>query len=252
MERDEIYVRVSLKHAKGVEIKPSLCFYNPQEVYMALTSNDEVRKWLEFISNHYTPPKAKILLIYPCSTEKPYHESRSYRMLFSTLSKLGERRKDVHVVTVSEPFGLVPEEFYGKNNGWHDWENSWYDCPGLFGWWCKKYGQPYSKDYLEKSIEILAKYVARFFIKAADSRIIAFVRTFSSSLEVRDDHTHRRIVELAAEIAGVQVDILPPKELIAEIVSKRGRFAWDMYGVAHPIAQDYLLNYLIEVLKNGD
>ncbi|RSN71494.1 DUF5591 domain-containing protein [Candidatus Methanodesulfokora washburnensis] len=252
MERDEIYRRISLKRAKGVKIERSLCFYNPHEVYTALTNNSEVRKWLEFISNHYTPPKAKILLIYPCSAEKPYHESRSYRRLFSTLSKLGERRKDVHVVTISEPFGLVPEEFYGKKNYWHDWKNSWYDCPGLFEWWCKKYGQPYSKEYLEKCIQILASYVAKFFIKATESysRIIAFVRTFSSRLEVRDDYTHRRIVELAAKIAKVRVDMLPSKELIAEIVLKRGRFAWDMYGVSHPIAQDYLLNYLIEVLKN--
>lgn len=254
MRRDEIYEKVSLKHAKGVKIKRSLCFYNPQEVYMALTYNAEVKKWLKFITNHYIPPKAKVLLIYPCSTEKPYHKSRSYRRLFSTLSKLRKERKEVHLVTISEPFGLIPEEFYGKKNDWHDWEDIWYDCPGLFEWWCRKYGQSYSKEYLEKCIRILATYVAKFFIKAkvrrSYSKIVAFVRTFSSGLKTKDDHTHRRIIESAARIAKVHVDLLPPKHIVAEIVLKRGRFAWDMYGVAHPIAQDYLLKYLKKVLKD--
>jgi archaeosine synthase len=243
MERDEIYEKVSLKH--GVKIEHSLCFYNPYEVYVALTSNEEIIKWLKFISNHYVPPKTKVLLIYPCSAKKPYHESRSYRRLFSMLSKLGEKRKEVHVVTISEPFGLVPEEFYGS------WSN-WYDCPGLFEWWCRRYGQSYSKEYLDKCVQILASYIAKFFVrtKGSYSRIITFVRTFSSNLEEKIDHTHRKIIELASKIAGISVDILPPKEVIAEIISRKGRFAWDMYGVSHPMAQNYLLNYLKEVLKD--
>lgn len=56
----------------------------------------------------------------------------------------------------------------------------------------------------------------------------------------------------AAKIAKVQVDLLPPKSVVAEIVSKKGRFAWDMYGVSHPMAQDYLLKYLEKVLENED
>jgi archaeosine synthase len=253
MNRHEIYLTVSLKHAKGVDINPTLCFYNPYEVYMALTRNREVRRWLRFIANQYAPPKANILLMYPCSADKPYYKSRSYKTLFKTLSKLGEKRNEIHLATISEPFGLVPEEFYGVKTPWHDWSRSWYDCPGLFEWWCRKYGQPYSKEYLEKSIQILASYVAKFFTRAkalgSYSRVIAFIRTFSSKLEVKETHTHRRIVELAARIAGIEVDLLPPKEVVAEIVSKKGRLAWDVYGVSHPIAQDYLLNYLKEVLK---
>lgn len=253
MKKEEIYQEVSVKRGKGVRIKRSLCFYNPSEVYTAITKNNEVKKWLKFISNHYIPPKAKILLIYPCSAEKPYYKSRSYKQLFNTLSRLGELRKEIHIVTISEPFGLVPEEFYGKKSKWYDWENSWYDCPGLFEWWCNKYKQPYERDDTEKCIQLLASYIAMFFKKIKSigsySKIIAFVRTYSSHLKRRDDHTHRRIVEEAAKIADVKVDILPPKHIVAEIVSKNGRFAWDMYGVSHPIAQEYLLNYLSAVLK---
>ena len=256
MNRHEIYYRVSLKRAKGVGISYELCFYNPYEVYLALTRDSKVRKWLEFIANHYIPPRAKVLLIYPCSTVKPYYVSRLYKTLFKTLSRLGEKRREIHLVTISEPFGLVPEEFYGVRTPWFDWSESWYDCPGLFKWWCRKYGQPYSREFLEKSIQILAGYVAKFLTRAVAlgsySKVVAFVRTFSSKLEVREDHTHRRMVELAASMAKVEVDLLPPKEVVAEIVSKRGRLAWDLYGVSHPMAQSYLLNYLRKVLEGAD
>jgi archaeosine synthase len=249
MSARELYRRISSKKGKGVKIKPSLCFYNPEEVHKAVTGNENVVRWLHFISNHYWPPRnKKVLLIFPCSNEKPYHKSRSYRILFRTLETLGDRRRGIHLITVSEPFGLIPEEFYGKKTEWHDWHNDWYDCPGLFEWWCDKHRQPYSEEYVDKSIEQLAKYVARFFLKVDSrkcySKIIAFVRTYTSQAETRKDHTHRRIIEKAAEIAKVEVEILPDKNLVSRIVSKRGRMAWDMYGVAHPLAQEYLLQYL--------
>lgn len=253
MNRNAIYSTVSCKKALcAISIKKSLCFYNPQEVYNGLLRNKEIKNWLTFISNHYIPPKRELLLIYPCSNEKPYHLSRSYKILFRTLNRLGEKREKIHLMTISEPFGLVPEEFYGKKTKWHDWRNDWYDCPGLFEWWCNKYSQPYDKEYVEKSIEILSQYIAKFFKKVKKeklySKIVGFVRTFSSTLQKKHDHTHRRILERAAQIADVKINLLPEKEIVAEIVRKKGRLAWDMYGVAHPIAQKYLLNYLKESL----
>ncbi|MEM5781860.1 MAG: DUF5591 domain-containing protein [Candidatus Aenigmatarchaeota archaeon] len=235
-------------------VKDTLCFYSPNAVYSALIRNSEVKTWLKFISNHYNPPIAKVYLIYPCSAKKPYHKSRSYKILYKTLEMLGDKRYSVFVMTVSEPFGLVPEEFYGKKIKWHDWKDRWYDCPGLFEWWCKRYGQPYDKAVADKCIEILASYVAKFFKKLkahnSSSRIVAFVRTYSSKLEEKSSHTHKRIIKLAAEKAKVNVDIIPPKEVVAEIVKNRGRLAWDLYGVAHPDAQKYLLKYLLGVLDD--
>jgi len=253
--RDELY-KISAKKGKGVKIGKSLCFYSPEEVYRALTNCRPITRWLNFISNHYLPPSdKKILLIFPCSTEKPYHKSRSYRILLKTLEALGDQREAVHLVTISEPFGLVPEEFYGKKSEWHDWKNKWYDCPGLFEWWCGKYKQPYSDEYVDKSIECLSNYIARFLIKAKANRcyemMIAFVRSYTSQLKTKKDHTHRRIMERAAEIAKVDVKILPTKNIVSNIVKSNGRMAWDMYGVAHPLAQDYLLEYLKRVL-HGD
>jgi len=253
-KKRELYEAVSCRNGHNVGIRKSLCFYNPAKVYDAILNNEDVTKWLNFISNHYLPPPNKrVLLIYPCSSEKPYFESRSYKTLYKTLNALGEKRKDVHLMTISEPFGLVPEEFYGKKTKWHDWKDGWYDCPGLFEWWCNKHGQAYSKEHVDKSIELLAMHVADFLKKVKSkksyAKIIVFVRTYTSKLKSKHDHTHNRIIRKAAEIANIDVAILPDRAIVSEIVENKGRMAWDMYGVSHPMAQEYLLKYLEGVLK---
>lgn len=168
--------------------------------------------------------------------------SRSYVTLFRTLKSLGRSiRQLIHVVTISEPFGLIPEEYYDK-------KHVWYDCPGLFEWWCKKMGQPYEEEYVEKSINILSECVACF-LKGTYEHYkirIAFVRTFSSGLRVRKDYIHRRIVEKASALANIHVELLPPIEIVKLIVTRRGARAWDFYGVAHPIAQEYLKRFLLK------
>ena len=50
-------------------------------------------------------------------------------------------------------------------------------------------------------------------------------------------------------MSGVKVKILPPRKIVKRIVDKRGKFAWDMYGVAHPDAQKYLKRVLEQVIK---
>lgn len=243
----DIYSVFSVRNGRNVKIEESLCFYNPREVYDALMNNEKVLKWLKFISEIYTPPFRKVLLIYPCASVKPYSESRSYKRLYATLRRLGDLRRFIHVATVSEPLGLVPEEFYGDSQGF-----LWYDCPGLFEWWCKKFGQKYEEEFVEKSIDVLASYVAKFLKRVGEKgvyeKIVAFVKTYSSSLHLKKDHTHRRIIEKAKEISGVDIEILPPRRLVAKIVALRGRFAWDVQGISHPIAQEYLFNYLMKVL----
>jgi archaeosine synthase len=244
----DLYNSISAKRGIGVSIPKSLCFYSPTEVLSALEHNREVKGWLKFISNHYIPQRASVLLIYPCSAEKPYHLSRSYRQLYATLSRLGDHRKQVHVATISEPFGLVPEEFYQRKTTWRDWRHEWYDCPGLFEWFCNKHGLKYSREDLDASIEILSEAVGGFLKKVkileCYDTIIAVVRTYSSSLQRKEDHTHRRIMEEAAKKSNVEVRMFPSSRLVSKLVSTRGAFAWDMYGVSHPLIQERLLKEL--------
>jgi len=252
LNKEAIYTKESIKHARNVKILPELCAYTPKEVYELLVTNERIHSWFQIIGNHYYPdPTKKILLLYPCSTTKPFWESRSYKALEGTLKKFSKYRKYIHLVTVSEPFGLIPEEFYGIKGDGYNWKDEWYDVPGLFEWWVKKHGLPYDRQYADRSIEIIAHSIAHYLKKTENSYKvrIAFVRTYSSTLKKKDDHTHRRMIELASWISGVTIKLLPSKYLIKKIVDKYGRFAWDMYGIAHPEAQKYLEWHLKHAIK---
>ncbi|MEM2823608.1 MAG: DUF5591 domain-containing protein [Thermofilaceae archaeon] len=215
---------------------------SPAEVLQALKGDRKVTAWHKFIAESYTPPPGrKVLLLYPCSAVKPYYESRLYKALYRTLSQLGPARRLVHVVTVSEPYALVPEEFHSS---WDDW----YECPGLFEWWCRKHGFEYDREAARESIEILARVVASFLGRARYSHRIAFVRTYTSGLRVNGSLTHRIIIEKAAQLSATPVELRPTIGEVAEIVKRRGRAAWDFYGVAHPLAQKKLLNRLTEII----
>lgn len=213
---------------------------NPKEVYNALMNDKAIKAWLQFISREYNPPNKEISIFYPCSTVKPFTKSQSYRQLFKTLEKIPFYPKSIHLYTISEPFGIIPYELINKVPD--------YDCPGLFEWWCKKNGEFFNKDYQEKSIYILAEYTSKFLKKIHRSQKIALVRSYSSSLDSKNDHTHRRIMELASQMSGEFIDIIPDKKTVKQIVDTRGRYAWDRYGPAHPIVQEILLKKLAQII----
>ncbi|MCR8486852.1 MAG: DUF5591 domain-containing protein [Nitrososphaerota archaeon] len=232
-----------------------LIFRNPLEVYNGLISNRKIQKWHEFISYQYLPPYGKsLILFYPCSAVKPYPSSRMYLTLFKTLSNLGEKRKLIHVITVSEPFALVPEEYYDKKTEWYDWENDWYECPGLFEWWCRRNKTNYDKKYADMCIDILSNVIAGFLkrLKSKEEfsniRLVGFVRTYSSSLKVTRNNTHRIMLEEASKRSQVKMLLLPTRKFISYLIKKRGRVAWDFYGVSHPFAQKYLLAKIKQLL----
>ncbi|MFP9061969.1 DUF5591 domain-containing protein [Natrialbaceae archaeon A-chndr2] len=65
------------------------------------------------LNQRYEPPANKrVLLLVPCSQEKPYSESRTHSVLET---KLGDRRDHIHKVTLSGMYGPVPEEKEQEN-----------------------------------------------------------------------------------------------------------------------------------------
>jgi predicted RNA-binding protein len=78
-----------------------------KEVTFKLTSNDFK------IPEHYRPPKKEILLIIPCTPEKPYSESKTHKKIKEILQ---DKWKRIHKVTVSGLYGPVPIEFEKKSN----------------------------------------------------------------------------------------------------------------------------------------
>jgi len=64
------------------------------------------------LTQRYKPPAEKdILLLIPCSQEKPYRKSRTHSVL---LDKLAPYRDNIHKVTISGMYGPVPEEKENK------------------------------------------------------------------------------------------------------------------------------------------
>lgn len=64
------------------------------------------------LSQRYEPPEDKdVLLLIPCSQQKPYSQSRTHSVLSD---KLGPRRSRIHKVTISGMYGPVPEEKEGE------------------------------------------------------------------------------------------------------------------------------------------
>jgi len=94
-------------------------------------------------------------------------------------------------------------------------------------------------------IEILSNVIAEFLKRLKEElrnkKLVGFVRTYSSTFRVTHSNTHRHMLEKASKKSNVPIILLPTKKFIVNLIEKRGRVAWDFYGVSHPMAQEYLL-----------
>ncbi|HEV2449272.1 MAG TPA: DUF5591 domain-containing protein, partial [Thermoplasmata archaeon] len=79
-------------------------------VYRESMRRPEARRYRErFLSRYRAPPSKSVLLLVPCSQTKPYRYSRSHRRYARALEGLAWAHR-VHVVSVTSPLGLVPQE----------------------------------------------------------------------------------------------------------------------------------------------
>jgi len=245
----------SVKRAHGVNISRSLCLYTPKEVYFGIKNNKKIKNWLRFIKYNYDPSKTlgisyiKILFLYPCSAVKPYLNSRQYTILMNTLSSVSKDwQSSVHLITVSEPFALIPYELYEKFTK----RNLWYDCPGLFKWWCSKHKLPYEKEYAIKALDILSAVIAKFLERTKHfyEERIAFVRIpYNGAPDYL--YTHYYLVKRASKISNVHVKIYPEKRFINKFIKRHSQRSWQFWGIAHRDSQEYLKGILLKVLGDG-
>ena len=59
----------------------------------------------------YKPKKKPVMLLLPCSSEKPYSKSRTHKAVYTELKKTGIDMGQIQKVTISGNYGPVPEEF---------------------------------------------------------------------------------------------------------------------------------------------
>lgn len=200
----------------------------------------DIRSWLSYIKNQYTPPDhTDILLLYPCASQKPIPESNTYQALAKTLSKYGPGdQQRIHVVTISEPMGLIPYEFQtGHGDVWM------YDNPGLFQWWCQENGTKWNRGAQQQCLQILGEHIAGFLDRALDNEWydthIACLRRMSANGNTSIDQTHRQMLETAEAITGIHIDWLPTEETLRALSDKQ-EHGWQMQGVAYEPVQSEL------------
>ncbi|MGD0249597.1 MAG: DUF5591 domain-containing protein [Thermoplasmata archaeon] len=88
----------------------------------------EMVRFRERLIERYRPPASKsVLLLVPCSKTKPYRRSRSHRRFLGALEGVRALER-VHVVSVSSPIGLVPQELEDMFPARH------YDIPVTGDW----------------------------------------------------------------------------------------------------------------------
>ena len=88
----------------------------------------EMRRFRDRLRERYRPPPSKsVLLLVPCSRTKPYRRSPSHRRFLGAVEGLPGAQR-VHVVSVSSPIGLVPQELEDVPPARH------YDIPVTGSW----------------------------------------------------------------------------------------------------------------------
>ncbi|MCQ2086077.1 MAG: DUF5591 domain-containing protein [archaeon] len=104
----------------------------------------EVLRYRKMILERYLKPKNKrILLLLPCSAKKPYHISKTHKLLMSAIYSVAHHDL-IHEVIVTSPLGAVPREldvlFPPKS----------YDIPVTGEWKCEE------KSFIRKLVSHIA------------------------------------------------------------------------------------------------
>lgn len=67
----------------------------------------EIRRFAERIMENYEPPQKEILVLFPCSSKKPYSISASHQRFLQAIER---NRKYVNELILTSPIGIVPRE----------------------------------------------------------------------------------------------------------------------------------------------
>jgi archaeosine synthase len=106
----------------------------------------DIVRYTRRIMRGYRPPEGmRIAVLVPCSSTKPYLYSKSHRLFYDALSQ-SRAAPSIHMLTVTSPLGVVPEELETVFPAAH------YDIP-VTGLW--------SPDEMSRSVEMLIEIIRR-------------------------------------------------------------------------------------------
>ena len=128
-------------------LDPELTAYTPGETVKLLT-HPKIKDWMEKMRNFTMPENFKLIVLVPCAKAKPWGSARPkksdlYNAYHAILDMVKNKKLsingDIYFVTISEPLGVVPQDF------WDTFPQ--YDNPGLFKDPVMRSGGLFTRDY---------------------------------------------------------------------------------------------------------
>ncbi|SFM19614.1 DUF5591 domain-containing protein [Methanolobus profundi] len=154
----------------------------------------------EWVLTEYEPPERKLCIFVPCAKKKPYHESPSHKIFDKVIFGMLEPEQ-VHVV-VFGTCGITPREL--------DTEYPFMDYQFMLG-----------KCNVAK--------VKRDFIKMESQRLSEYLMKTQDTYEHRVAYCigdFRKAMEMAVEMSGVDVTIVPWEETISSHMQPGKKFIY--------------------------
>jgi hypothetical protein len=220
-----------------------------------LLDHPDVVKLRKRILKSYDPPKeARIALFVPCSKTKPYRHSRTHKAIDETIDnaliRASVESNILDIIVISEPIGVVPRswELHYPAMNYDMVLPTWMPLDKLNAQSLTGEGRSRTFMNLPKGsngkgagsktkiiVNQLSGVIAEFLKAKAQhyDRILGYVRS-----------THRRMLDLAAKRAGVQIQMIPTEEEIRGIIDEFGKLHWAFQGLRGKPARTILVKRL--------
>jgi hypothetical protein len=223
--RPYLVTKSQSRAAKGkMELDPSMTAYTPGET-LDLLKHPKVKNWFKKMESFRIPDKYGLVVLVACAASKPWGFScvkGDFYPFYNQIRKEVQsgKIKPIYFVTLSEPLGVVPEDFWGD-----DPVNIFpqYDNPGLFkdtplqsGMmtkdWTKsplgsKREMPFDDQAYEEAIRKLGTVIGRFISNNSNHQFVSFVEHANP----KKMSSHSKMLDVAEQVSGIEIPRNPKK-----------------------------------------
>jgi hypothetical protein len=210
-----------------------LTAYTPGETW-DLLHHPKIQQWHTKMRQWQVPSRYRTIAFVPCAKTKPWEgPSVARSVLYSAYNQLRSEQDQVYFVTISEPLGVVPMDFWSQfpqydNPGlFHDdalrsgmLSEQWKDSPAG-----KKMIVPFDEAAYQKSINLLGIEIGAWMQAHKDRSFVAFVANSDYS-----PSTHEQMLQVASQASGLSIESFfkkpvarkTPYGYMREVLAKRG------------------------------
>ena len=222
---------ISKSLKRNPNLNPELTAYTPGET-LKLLGHKKIREWFKLMSSFKIPQQydmahGGLVILVSCAATKPWGfgcKRGDFYKYYNEIRRDAQsgKTRPVYFVTISEPLGVVPEEYWGDNP---DKIFPQYDNPGLFKdtalqsgmttkAWAKsplgsKREMPFDDESFNVSIQVLGKEIADFIKRHKDYEFVSFVEHADKTKS-----THSSMLDVAQNILGYEIPRNPKKSKV--------------------------------------